>query len=176
MLLFALPLALAQTLPDLATSTRRLSCIAPKSSSTGNAHPGAESFFTGAFALDTNGSITGEERRYMYANAAWQAQPRLRQGADCRDVWSLKGRKVPVGKCTDCAFGIEVNAVIDSERSTCERRVSSEENRFTANYDIEVAADGSFIVHFAASGKVLGKGKKDGEVFSWASEQTCMWF
>ena len=176
MILLALPLAAAQSLPDLATNTRRLSCIAPKTSSTGAPHPGAESFFSGAFAIDAAGAVTGEERRYMYANATWEAQPGLRQGADCKDVWNLTGRKVRPEKCTDCAFGIQVDAVVDSQRSTCERRVSSDDNRFTANYDVAVKADGSFTVFFARSGKVLGVGKQDGEVFSWISEQTCMWF
>ena len=167
----------AADLPDLANTTSRKTCNIPPQHS--GPHPGAEAFFTGAFVLSEDGTIKGEERRYLYGNAKWKATPK---GEDCIDVWQVRGTKgtvTPVddkheGACKDCEFGIDLTGEIDHPKSTCKARMSTEANRYTVHYDVKKTGDG-FILYFP-SGKKLGEGKVDGTTYSWLSEQTCMWF
>jgi hypothetical protein len=175
MILFFLP-AFADPLPDLAPTLSRVSCESPATAKISKAMPGAEQFYTGAFRIEEGGSIVGIERRYTYANSSWKAKTGLKQGHDCVDVWNVVGTKTEAaGRCEGCAFGITIQADVDVKKTTCERRLTADGNHFRTAYDVKVAADGSFELFFP-SGKPLGKGKRDGEIYSWRTDQACIWF
>lgn len=170
MLLFSL--ALANPLPDLASTTQRTSCVAPPVGT--GAHPGAETFYTGAFRVDEAGSLVGEERKYLYGNATWKAKEGLSAGEDCVDRWNLTGKRMPAVDCADCTFAIQVSATIDPSRSSCKTRNASDASRYSVVYNVTVKGD-TFALTFT-SGKPIGSGKVDGSTYSWLGPQRCVWF
>ncbi|MCB9693652.1 MAG: hypothetical protein H6736_17705 [Alphaproteobacteria bacterium] len=175
MLILAAVTAHADPLPDLLASKTRASCSRPAAASGGNPHPGAEQLYAGSFRIDEAGVVSGQELRFLYANEAWKALPGLREGKDCKDVWTVVGRKVPAQNCPTCAFGIEVQVDIDTQATTCVRRLTPDDNHFSTVYGIVENADGTVEIRFK-SGKPLGKGRKDGDAWAWTSDQTCTWF
>lgn len=167
-----LSVALASPLPDLASSTRRMSCTAPPIAT--GPHPGAETFYSGAFVVDESGSVRGLERKYIYGNATWKAKTGLSQGEDCKDVWNVTGKRVPAVDCAECAFAIQVQAALDPAASSCRTRNASDFNTYEGFYNVLVK--GTSIELRFKSGKSIGKGKVEGQTYSWLGEQTCRWF
>lgn len=172
MLISILSLAAADPLPDLASTTRRMSCTAPPIAT--GPHPGAEQFYTGAFTIDESGAVSGVERKYLYGNAAWKSKTGLSEGEDCKDVWTVTGKRVPAADCSECAFAIEIQAVIDPSRSSCRTRNASDASRYKGFYNVLV--EGTQIELRFKSGKPIGKGRVEGETYSWLGDQTCRWF
>lgn len=175
-MLLALVTAHASPLPALLAEKERVTCRAPVSASVTKPHPGAEQFYAGTFRVDANGTVAGDEQRFLFANTAWKALGGLRKGEDCVDVWTVVGKRVPVLEtCPSCAFAIEIAVDIDASRTTCTRRLTPNGNHFRTTYQIAEKPDGSIDVYFQ-SGKLLGKGRKDADAYAWTSEQTCTWF
>ena len=176
--MFLLFLASATASPpdELVEATRRVRCERPQVAGTKKTHPGAEQFYAGAFRLSETGALTGEERRYLYANSGWKALPGLREGEDCVDIWSVVGRRVPKKDCSSCTFGLEIQADLDQARTTCVRRLTPNANHFRTLYNVREEGDGRFTLLFQ-SGKPFATGQRteDG-TWSWITEQTCTWF
>lgn len=162
-------------LAELVASKRRMACERPATSRVSKPHPGAEQFYAGAFTIDAQGRVFGEERRYLYANSGWKALEGLRRGKDCMDAWTVVGKRIHPVECPTCTFAIEIEADIDQARTTCERRLTPDGNHFKVIYN--VLEKGDTIEVTFESGKRLATGVKAGEGrYAWTSDQTCTWF
>jgi hypothetical protein len=137
-------------------------------------HPGAERVYAGHFAKQADGRWTGQERRVLHANSSWKALTGLRHGEDCVDVWTTTAEQVPAEECPTCTYGLRVTGVLDPAATTCKRRLTPENNRFTTTYNVTVEGEGVTLAF--PSGKVLGTGRLDEGALTWISKQTCLWF
>jgi hypothetical protein len=175
MILALFALASADPLPDLEATARRGAC---ETAAGGRTAVGADQTYAGQFTRNADGTITGYERRLLFANSTWRqtVAPDGTSGRDCRVHWTVTGTShPPSARCPSCAFGVTFEANVDFGASTCPVRISSDAAHFRAAYDVEQTADGAVTVRFADSGRVLGTGRTaDGEL-RWISEPRCVW-
>jgi hypothetical protein len=160
--------AAAAGLPDLRQGTEKGQCETIK----GNTIPGADSYFFGELQLD-GAAVSGTETWSLAANAAWIA----RGGKDCSIRWRLTGKQVPVTACGDCDFGLEISAAPDLTGADCpEDLVKREARPQELRYDIKKRADGTALVYFSKSGRLLGEGYHADGALNYRSQHQCKWF
>ncbi len=138
--------------------------------------PGADQHYAGVFTVNADGTVTGVEKRLLFANAIWKARPAEQKGTDCEVIWTIQGTKTQPSACTDCSFAIQFQADVDYDASSCPKRITIDGNHFRQSYDIKVAADGGIEVFFSNSGNPLGRGYSSGNQYNWLSPHQCAWF
>ena len=151
--------------------------------SNGPGAEGADSYFSGQFTISGN-TVTGTERWLLYANPKWKAKG----GKDCVLEWKLSGTVSDTGRCSSCTVGIQFHAVADVTGSNCPeelvlgrllpdgRRAGGEGQDFDNKYGIKKSANGTTMVYFGKSGKLLGEGYFSGNTYNWVSSHQCKWF
>ncbi|MBL8615240.1 MAG: hypothetical protein JNM72_06490 [Deltaproteobacteria bacterium] len=134
--------------------------------------PGADSYFFGELVVDGS-AARGSETWELHANSAWKA----RGGGDCVIEWRLVGSKVAPKACQECDFGLSLSSTPLVEKSGCVEDLKKREARAEQlAYDVKLQTDGTALVYFAGSGKLLGEGHhKDGTV-QFRSAHQCKWF
>lgn len=163
--------------PDLSDQAVRGQCEKAKTSEGARTATGADQTYVGRFAVAADGSVTGSEKRLLFANSAWKADKGEdgRAGADCVNEWVVQGQKTAVSGCPDCDFGISFQADIDYSKSTCPQQLVVDGNHYKGGYDVKVKADGTFELYFATSGKKLATGRYSDDQYSWISTHRCIW-
>jgi hypothetical protein len=134
--------------------------------------PGADSYFFGELIVDGT-AARGSETWELHANSKWKE----RGGGDCVIEWRLVGSKVPPKACQECDFGLSLSSTPLVEKSGCVEDLKKREARpGQLAYDVKLQTDGTALVYFAGSGKLLGEGyHKDGAV-RFRSAHQCKWF
>ena len=167
----------ANELPDLTSKLHKGLCA------NGPGEEGADSFYTGQFAIDGK-TVTGTEKWLLFTNPKWRAKG----GRDCSIEWKLTGTVTEPGRCTSCDFGIKYHAVANVEGSNCPEelvkgrllpdgsRAGGEAQNFDNSYSIKKNSDGTTHVYSSRSGKRVGKGYFVGNAYNWISSHGCKWF
>ncbi|MFT5582437.1 MAG: hypothetical protein ACI9VR_000013 [Cognaticolwellia sp.] len=138
---------------------------------TGQAVPGATSYFWGDFNI-TGDIVKGDEGWTLLSNQAWRDEG----GSDCVVVWSAAGGKAsPSSACPTCDYSFGLFMSIDESQTTCPEGLYSGDESFAITYNI--AVDGRTTDYsFASSGDALGVGETDGTRSTYLAESTCKYF
>lgn len=172
----AIPAPAAEALPDLESQVKRGLCEEAPAKTSSKPPAGADQTYVGRFTIAADGTVTGHEKRLLFANEAWKASPGEdgKVGYDCVNVWTITGTKVDA-KCPGCAFGYAFEANIDYGRSTCPQRLVVDGNHYRTAYDVKTKPDGTFELFFQASGKPLATGRTNGTDYVWITDHRCVW-
>ena len=137
------------------------------------ATPGAASYFRGGYMRQPDGTWTGEEVWYLYANAAW----RTLGGMNCVVRWTTVANQTTGGACATCAFGLDVSATLNVAGSTCPEALYAGDENFTTVYGIAPGDAGKAEVYFARSGTLMTETAvfNDGAM-GFLTPRTCTWF
>jgi len=170
--------AVATPLPDIEAEAIKGKCERPQvSKRVRRATPGADQHYAGGFTIAADGSVTGFEKRILFANGEWMDQKEAwAQGDDCVVFWNVTGTKAPVTNCESCDFGLHFEANVDYDKSTCKKRITIDGNHFRGAYDIDTKDDGTIEVFFSNSGNRLARGYHRGDAFNWLTDHQCQWF
>jgi len=167
----AILLVSADPLPNVASQAKKGQC---------NKIPatGADQTFIGEFAIAEDGTVTGYERRLLFANERWKREKGRdgKVGKDCISHWKVTGKKVAASGCKQCEFGVQFEAHIDYDISTCPMRLLADGNHRPGSYDIERKPNGTHNIYFSRTGNPLGTGYHAGERFNYISSHRCVWF
>ena len=167
----------AEPLPPIESEMTQGKCERPVVKKVRNAIPGADEYYTGGFSVAADGSVTGFEKRILFANSEWRRQKESwAHGEDCVVIWAVTGRRAPVTACTGCDFAVHFEANVDYKKSTCKMRITVDGNHIRGAYDIDKKDDGTIEVFFSNSGKRFARGYWRGESFNWLTEHRCEWF
>lgn len=134
--------------------------------------PGADSYFFGELLVNGT-AVTGAERWELTANSAWKA----RGGDSCSIEWRLVGSRTHTSACGECDYGLVLNSTPLVDKSDCIEDLKKREGRpGKIAYDVKLQSDGTALVYFAGSGKLVGEGyHKDGALVFRSAHQ-CKWF
>jgi hypothetical protein len=163
-------------LPDLSREAIRGQCERPKVETTASDPAGADQTYVGTFTMTADGTVTGAEVRYLFANAAWKAARSEdgHSGYDCINHWDVKGVRIDPTGCPQCDFGIQFDADISYVKSTCPQRLVVDGNHFRSAYDVDLKPDGTLDVYFSNSGKKFARGAWRGDQYTWISDHRCV--
>jgi len=164
-------------LPDIAAEAVRGRCERPPIETTAKTSPGADQTYVGQFTVAPDGTVTGYERRLLFANADWKASTSEdgHHGQDCINQWTVVGEVAEPSACSTCGLAIHFQADIDYEASTCPQRLVVDGNHFRSAYDIKKNSDGTIEVFFSNSGNKVGRGYWRGSSFNYITNHRCVW-
>ncbi len=133
---------------------------------------GAVSYFYGEYEDNGDGTWTGTEYWYLYANDTWKEAG----GADCQMYWAASGTEGESGACPTCDLAIDVTLQLDVTETNCPEDLYESEASGSASYAIKHSNDDEATWYFASSGKQFGAGYYNSEAMNFATEFACKWF
>jgi hypothetical protein len=138
----------------------------------GSAIPGADSYFFGELVVNGT-AVSGTETWALTANSAWKAKG----GGDCSIEWRLVGSRTHTAACAECDYGLALTSTPLLDKSDCVEDLKKREGRAgKINYDIKLQSDGTALVYFAGSGKLVGEGYHKDGALRFRSAHQCKWF
>ena len=114
---------------------------------------------------------TGQEAIYYYANSTWK----IHGGADCVEAWDTTATEIATGACSGCDLGLSVTATLNTTLTNCPDEMTSGDETFDAEYDVELADGGASSWYFAVSGTEFGAGYWISGGANYLSD-SCAWF
>ena len=133
---------------------------------------GAVSYFYGEYVDNGDGSWSGEEYWYLYANQTWKDAG----GADCQIFWVTEATEGETGSCPTCDVGLDVSAQIDVTESDCPEDLYAGEENFTTSYAIKHSGEDESVWYYAGSGTQFATGYYNSGAMNYASSYACKWF
>lgn len=138
----------------------------------GSAIPGADSYFFGEFRINGT-AVSGAERWELTANSTWKAKG----GGDCSIEWRVVGSRTATSACAECDFGLTLSGTPLLEKSDCVEDLKKREGRPNKlAYDVKLQSDGTALVYFAGSGKLVGEGYHKDGALRFRTAHQCKWF
>ena len=133
---------------------------------------GAVSYFYGVYEDNGDGSWSGEEYWYLYANASWVEAGE----GDCQIMWVASGTEGDPGACPSCDVALDVTLQLDASQTDCPEEIYEGEESATTSYAIKHTTSSDAVWYYASSGNQFGTGYYNSSAMNFATEHACKWF
>jgi len=130
---------------------------------------GATSYYVGTFIEQSNLS-EGTEQWMVFPNDVWHQNG----GENCIVEWDLNVEYVGSSDCTDCTYLMEVEAVVNIEKSTCNGAIMNRVSDWSSIYHVDVI-EKETIFSYHSTGEEFGWGFHVENASNFVSDSVCVW-